>query len=282
VQLFFDDLPTNDFNHLFANLFPKGRSVFSHAGVFPAAIGGSAFGQLMPPQSLDVATTFNAIGFLEKRPDAPLPNYIVPVRPGPNAPRNRVSVTESECEPFRQQAAADLRNFLLARAEELAHGGKLLVQVFGRDETHSTSCGIYDVLSDAVLDEVEAGRLAREVYQQLIFPIYFRTLDELAAPVKTDEELRKAFHMDHLGSREVPMPFNEAVAATGDRSAWARSYTGFLRAFTEAILAAALPTGVKKPEILERVYRRVEERLFENPSRYEFHYISIAMLLTRL
>jgi len=180
------------------------------------------------------------------------------------------------------QAAEDLRRFYTARSMELIAGGKLLVQVFGRDDQHSASYGIYDVLSDAVLDQVENDLLPKKVYEQLVFPIYFRTLDELAAPIKTDEKLRKEFRIDHLESREVAVPFNMALAANGDRLAWARSYTGFLRAFTEPILAAALPGNVSRTDILDRIYQRVEARLTTNPSRYEFHYLSVATLLTRL
>jgi hypothetical protein len=281
VRVFFDDLPTNDFNHLFANLFPAQGAAFEQTDVFPAAIAGSAFGRLAPPRSLDVATTFNAIAFLEKKPNAPLPHYILPMGPAPGAPRDGVSVTETEREPFRLQAAEDLRRFYAARAEELVSGGKLLVQVFGRDELHSTSYGIYDVLSDALLDQVEAGRLPKEVYERLVFPIYFRTLEELMAPIEADESLRTAFRVDHFEAREVPVPFNTALVATGDRSAWARSYAGFLRAFTESILVTALPEHTSRAEEADRIYERIEERLSAYPARYEFHYVSLGVLLTR-
>jgi hypothetical protein len=129
---------------------------------------------------------------------------------------------------------------------------------------------------------VEAGRLPQDLYERLVFPIYFRTLDELLAPIKADESLRKVFRIDRSESREVPVPFNTALAATGDRSAWSRSYAGFLRAFTESILAAALPDDASRPEALDRIYQRVGERLVGDPPRYEFHYISVAALLTRL
>jgi len=282
VRVFFDDLPTNDFNQLFTNLFSREGAAFTQADVFPAAVAGSAFTRLMPPRSLNVATTFNAIGFLERKPAAPLPNYILPMGPGPKAPHDGVSVTDAEREPFRRQAAEDLNRFYLARAEELVTGGKLLVQVFGRNETHSTSHGIYDVLSDTILDQVEAGRLPKDVYQRLIFPIYFRTLDEIGLPLKSDERLQRVFRIEHLESREVPVPFNAALAETGDWAAWARSYTGFLRAFTEAILAAAIADGTTRAETVERIYQRIEERLSAEPQRYEFHFISVATLLTRL
>lgn len=111
MHLFFDDLPTNDFNRLSANLHPNGGSAFSQSEVYTACIGGSAFGRLVPAESLQVATTFNAIGFLEKRPDVGLPNYIIPNSPSTNSPRNGVSATEAEIAPFRAEAARDLELF---------------------------------------------------------------------------------------------------------------------------------------------------------------------------
>lgn len=282
VRVLFDDLPGNDFNHLFTNLNPPGHPAFPQADVFPGAVAGSAFQRLAPPKSLDVATTFNAIGFLDRKPDAPLPHFILPMGPGPQAPQEGVSVTDAEREPFRLQAAEDLRHFYEARAVELADGGKLLVQVFGRDETHCTSHGIYDILNDSILDEVKAGRLPGEFHERLIFPIYFRTLEELVAPIREDKGLGKAFRVDRSGQREVPVPFNVAFEDTGDTAAWARSYAGFLRAFTESIMVAELRKDSLNTDNVDRIYTGVEARLNDQPSRYPFHYISLAALLTRV
>lgn len=282
VWVFFNDLPTNDFNHLFTNLFPDGTAALSGSDIFPCAIGGTAFGRLVPPQTLNITTTFNAIGFLEKKPNARLPHYILPMGPGPLASREGVSVTENEREPFRIQAENDLYRFYSARSEELVSGGKLLVQTFGRDESFSTSYGIYDVLSDAVLDCVEEGILPHEVYEELIFPIYFRNVEELVAPIEKDERLSKAFRVEKAESREVPVPFNVTLTDTGDKATWAHSYTGFLRAFTDSILASALPDNLPRADTLDRIYQQVEQRLVSDSARYEFHYISVAALLTRI
>jgi hypothetical protein len=282
IWVFFNDLPTNDFNHLFVNLFPGGTKAFSNPNIFPCAVGGTAFGRLVPPQALNIATTFNAISFLDKKPDARLPNYILPMGPGPLASREGVSVSENERAPFRLQAENDLYNFYSARAAELVSGGKLLVQTFGRDERLSTSYGIYDVLNDVILDCAEDGILPLEVYKELIFPIYFRTVEELVAPIEKDERLAKSFRVEKFENREVPVPFNVTLKDTGDIAAWADSYTGFLRAFTEAILASALPDNFSQENMLSEIYHRVKQRLASDPARYEFHYISIAALLTRI
>ena len=276
----FNDLPTNDFNRLFSNLFVPGSPAFIEEDVFPAAVAGSAYEPVVPPRSLHVATSFNMIGWLETRPDARLPRYILPM--GPSAPGERASVSEAEREPFRLQAAADLRGFYRARAEELVRGGRLLVQVFGRDDVRSTSDGLYDVLSDALLDLIDDGALPRRVYEELVFPVYFRTVQELTAPIETDGDLAGAFRVEKADAREVAVPFNEERERTGDIAAWARRYTGFLRAFTEPVLTAAIPATAAVPETVEEVYRRVERLLIQDPGRYEFRYISVGALLTRL
>lgn len=113
----------------------------------------------VPAGSLQLAITFNAIGFLNEKPKADRPDFILPMAPGHHAPRRGVDVTDQDLIPFRTQAASDLKAFYAARASELASGGQLLVQVFGRRGELSTSHGIYDVLSDALLDAVEQGRL---------------------------------------------------------------------------------------------------------------------------
>ncbi|MHB1556621.1 MAG: class I SAM-dependent methyltransferase [Isosphaeraceae bacterium] len=279
----FSDLPTNDFNRLFANLFPHGSGSPPPLGegVFAAAVAGSAYGPIVPAASLHAATSFNMIGWLDALPPARLPRYILAT--GPSMRGDRSAVTDEEREPFRRQAASDLRRFYRARAGELVPGGKLLVQVFGRDEAsdRSASDGIYDVVSDALLDLVDDGILPAKVYEDLIFPLDFRTVGELVEPIESEPDLASAFRVDRAETVETPVPFNAELERDGDIGEWARRFTRFLRAFTEPVVAAAIPANLAADEILANVYRRVEARLEEDPARYEFRFISVGVLLTR-
>jgi hypothetical protein len=274
----FSDLPTNDFNQLFSNLFPSGSPALTESGVFTAAVAGSAYKAVVPPRSLHVATSFNMIGWLDAKPDAPLPRYILPMVPG--ASNERASVSEAEQAPFRLQADADLSHFYHARALELVPGGKLLLQVFGRNNEHSASEGIYDVLSDALLELTDQGQLPPLFYEKLVIPVYFRTVQELTSPLVADAELAQAFRLEKADSYEIAVPFNEDRASTGDIATWASRYAGFLRAFTEPVLTRALPPPAVA-ETVAKVYGRVEHLLASNPSRYAFRYISVAALLSR-
>ena len=127
-------------------------------------------------------------------------------------PSDRAFVTQAENEPFRQQADADLRNFYHSRAQELVPGGKLLVQVFGRNDRYSTTDGLYDVMSDALLGLIDAGELPPRIYEDLIVPVYFRTVQELLAPIQGDEMLARAFRVDTVEDCDVNVPFNEELA----------------------------------------------------------------------
>ncbi len=135
IQTFHSDLPTNDFNQLFVSLASADCSLSSYVGVYSAAVAGSMFDQLMPRQTVTIATTFNAIGFLDHRPDVELPDYILPM--GPRSPRPGVGVSPEALSAYAAQAAEDLTRFYRARAAEIIPGGKLLLASFGVRPTAS-------------------------------------------------------------------------------------------------------------------------------------------------
>jgi hypothetical protein len=281
IQVFHSDLPTNNFNKLFVNLASGDRAFSSGDGVYSAAVAGSMFDQLMPPQSVTIAMTFNAIGFLDHRPDVELPDYILPM--GPRHPRPGVDVSPDARAAYKAQAADDLVRFYRARAAELVPGGKLLVASFGVNERYRCSDGIYDLLNDALLDVREAGRLSRVAYGRIVFPIYFRSKEELVAPVAGEgSPCSGCFQVDRVDSMEVPDVLGKQVGGTGDPITYAEEFTGFVRAFSEPILQSSLASQPDAHSVIEDVYQRMRDRMIANRTEYEFHYIQVAALLTRL
>jgi gibberellin A4 carboxyl methyltransferase len=275
------DLPTNDFSQLLQALGRKDKSVLGDGNVYSAVISGSMFDQLLPSRSAHIAMTFNAIGFLSRRPLDRLPGYILPN--GPSAVRNVGTVTDVERAAFATQARSDLDSFLRARGEELVPGGRLLIQVFGVGEAHRTCDGIYDVLNDAALDAVEAGAIDRVTYDSYYQPVYFRTLEELIAPFDSSTgQCADLFSLDRAECYEVPVPFVEDFKQTGDIATYASAYVQFLRAFTEPVLRLALGENSKVQKIVDGTYVRVEQLLMEHPERYPFNYLSVAAMLNRL
>lgn len=280
VQTIHSDLPTNDFSKLFLNLGAGRQRAFDSEQVFSAAVGGSMFDQLLPDRSVHLATTFNAIGFLSRRPVDNLPGYIFPNGPSPE--RGNGYVSEEDRNAFADQAKRDVGTFLRARARELVPGGKLLVQVFGGNGDARTCDGIYDLLNDAVLAFVSAGDISADTYERYYQAVYMRSLAELTAPVTEDQYgAAGLFQIEDTKSYEIAVPFNERFAADSDLDRYATDYVNFFRAFTEAVLKAALPAAADRDALADRIYVRAVELLKAHPERYPFRYIAIAMLLTR-
>ena len=183
---------------------------------------------------------------------------------------------------YAAQARDDLVQFYTAGAEEMIPGGKLLVASFGAGERFWACDGLYDVLNDALLDLLTSGRLRRKSYEQLVLPIYFRTVEELVEPVAGgNTDVVKLFTIDKADSMDVPVPFNQRLEQTGDGRAYAREFTDFMRAFTEPIIRMTFVNEPQLDSLIVELYSKVESRLAADPSGYAFHFIQVAALLTR-
>jgi gibberellin A4 carboxyl methyltransferase len=280
IQLLFSDLASNNFNRLFANLQEARASGVLGPQVYAGATAGSFYESLVPPGTVHFATCFNAVLWLDQLPATPIRDFVSYRRPHP--PKPGLNVPAEVAAAFAQQAARDLVHFLQARARELAPGGKLLVVTPGDDSDQRICDGLYDVLNDACLDLVAAGRVDRARYERLTMPVYFRTLAELRAPLEdADSPVRGLFNVDRAETLEVPTPFIEAYRKTGDVNAFADEYTGFLRAFSEPVAQAALVGSEGERGVLDELYERIRARLVGEPQRYLFRYFLPSILLTR-
>jgi hypothetical protein len=109
IQTLYSDLPSNNFNQLFANL-QEARRQDRTAGVYPSAVAGSFYEPLRPPGTVHLATSFNAVLWLDRLPDVPLSGYIVYRRPHP--PRPGLNVPPETTEAFSRRADEDWSRFL--------------------------------------------------------------------------------------------------------------------------------------------------------------------------
>jgi hypothetical protein len=280
LQTIYSDLASNNFNQLFANLEEARRAGLFPAGVYPAAVGGSFYGPLLPPGTVHLATSFNSIQWLDQLPAVAVPDFVTYRRPHPLRPG--LAVAPEATAAFQGQAEQDLVRFLVCRARELVPGGRLLLASPGDTDQHRVSDGFADLLNDACLDLVAAGRLTRGEYERLTVPVYFRTVAELLAPLDLEDSLvRGAFTVERAAALEAPTPFVVEFRRDGDVAAYAGAYTGFLRAVTEPVVRAALNQSGEEAVTVECLYARIQARLLAEPERYLWRYTVVAALLTR-
>jgi hypothetical protein len=280
VQTVYSDLASNNFNRLFASLEEARRAGLLPAGVYPGAVAGSFYNPLLPPGTVHLATSFNAIHWLDRLPAVPVTDDVVYRRPHP--PRPGLAVSPEATAAFSRQAEQDLVRFLACRARELVPGGKLLLAGPGDTDEARVGDALADVLNDACLDLLAAGRLRRDQYERLTMPVYFRTTAELVAPLeRVDSPVRGAFVVERVAEMEVPTPFYAEFRRGGDVAAYAAAYTGFLRAVSESVVLAALDQPEGAAATADRLYERVRERVLAEPERYRWRDLLVAVLLTR-
>ncbi|HEX2691018.1 MAG TPA: hypothetical protein VHN14_30600 [Kofleriaceae bacterium] len=271
------DLPTNNFNRLFLSLHdPTQNNYFQsegkrHDGIFSLTASGSFFDPLLAPKSVTLATTFISLQWMDRVPDVPIPEFIGYMEASPAAQQ-----------AFARQAQEDLTRFYSARATELASGGKLLIIIPGSDGQRRSSDGGYNLLNDAIGDLVRAGRISQGRFESFVMPNYFRTLEELTAPVTLPSSpLHEVFSIDRSETLELPIPFEEEYRRTGDVLAYASTYTGFLRALSEPVVVSGLFEPGQDRAVVDELYDRVRARLVATPQRYTVRNIEVAALLTR-
>jgi hypothetical protein len=280
LRAIYSDLASNDFNRLFANLEEARCAGLVAADVYPGAVGGSFYGPLLPPGTVHLATCLNAIHWLDRLPAVPLPGSVVYRRPHP--PRPGIAVPPAATAAFTRQAEQDLVRFLECRARELVPGAKLLLAGPGDSDEACIGDGLGDILNDACLDLVASGRLERDEYERLTIPCYFRTVEELLAPLERGgSPVRGAFSIDRAEVLEVPPPFLVEFRRGGDVAAYAGAYAGFLRAITEPVVRAALGRREGAGGVVECLYEGIRDRVLAEPERYSWSYVVVAALLTR-
>ena len=202
---------TNNFNQLFRNLYEDALLRNRAADIFPAAVGGSFYGPLLPAGSVHLGLSFNSVLWLDRLPDVPFPDFVIYM--GPKAHRADVTISPAVARAFAEQAAHDLAVFLDCRARELVPGGRLLVAQPARDKDRAIGEGLYDLLHDASLSLVREKQLDLSAYQHVTMPIYFRSLEELLAPVDgVAGQLRAEFSIERAEVQRFPTPFGTAYA----------------------------------------------------------------------
>src|SRR5919112_6474297 len=259
------DLPQNDFGSLFALVEASPESYLrSVENVFALAAGKSFYERIFPDGYLSLGWTAISVHWLSKIP-CNIPDHVYAQRAGQRVRK-----------AYAEQASEDWQLFLSHRAHELEPGGELIVVAVTTDDTGNTGGeALMDLTNEPMLAMVEADFIRPEEYRRMNMPAYHRTMEEFTEPLRSGTLAEDLILKEGLRA-EFPDQLWPEYEKWGDTSAFAASYTAFMRAFTEAPLFAGLDTDrtpADRERLVDEYFERMKSLIKANPerARWDWH-----------
>lgn len=253
LSLHFCDQPDNDWKVLAARLsdaFAQRHDVTY--GMYPR----SFYGPVLPPQSVDIGWSAIAVHWLSARP---------PVSIDGLWPHGKLGAQRA---PFAEQARRDWSLFLAQRARELRRGGQLIVIAACSGADGASSADAYlDMPWEAIRELERDGALGASERAAMHVPTYYRSASEWRAPFGAPG---LPLELVDYAEEVLPDALWAAYESSGDRAAFAAAWVGWLRAFSEPLLSAALAPergAEQRRALLDDIYRRTAERVVRDPER---------------
>jgi hypothetical protein len=255
VQVVHTDLPSNDFTSLFGLLdqdpvsYLKGRQ-----NVFPSAIGRSYFDAILPPGSVDLGWSSNALHWMS---------------------RNPIDVADHGWGIFSRSAQAraavetvlaeDWLAFLKARAVELRPGGRLICQFMGRGPDSHGFEWMAGNFWQSIVDMEKEGLLSANETLRMTAPSAGRSTDQIRAPF--DAELVPELELEHLAAIPSPDPYWDAYQRSGDAAELGRQWATMMGAANGPNFLARVDASRDRDALLASLVQRVANRVEADPQR---------------
>ncbi|PSS13375.1 S-adenosylmethionine-dependent methyltransferase [Actinidia chinensis var. chinensis] len=172
-QLFFNDHASNDFNTLFTSL-PLDRPYFA------AGVPGSFHARLFPKSSLHFVHSSYALQWLSKLPEDLVDKSSLAWNKGRI---HYTSAPEQVANAYAAQFAKDMEVFLNARADEIAVGGMMILNIpalpHGVRPSQLMSSVLSDFVEQTLFDMVTAGSISEAEADSFNLPLYFPSPKEM-------------------------------------------------------------------------------------------------------
>jgi len=266
LQVFFNDLPSNDFNGLFMLLNKQKLDYFA------MGVPRSFYNVLFPRDSIHICFSIMALHWLSQVP------AVVEQESSSVYNRGKVWINGSSAEiakAYAEQSQKDLRQFFGARAHEMESGGVMFLCAMGRPNSapaeHQVSiegeyCGAdFEAAWDDLISEGIVGAESRDSFN---LPWYFPNAEEVREAI----EASSAFEIRGLEVRSEVCCMREEDFKDWVRDArsFGKKKSNLVRSFVGSLIEQKI--GSEKADALfHRLERRSGEFLEKgiiHPSRY--------------
>lgn len=263
-QVYFNDLPGNDFNALFGALPQfqdrlKDQMGSGFGPCFFTGVPGSFYHRLFLSRTLHFVHSSYSLQWLSQVPD------LEEINKG----NIYISITSptSVIRTYHQQFQKDFSAFLKCRSEEMVTGGRMVLTILGRisdDPTSKECCYIWELLSKALRDMVSQGLIEEKILDEFNIPHYNPSPGE----VKQVVECEGSFSIDRLDASQVNWNVYENDGAY--------NITKCIRSVTESLLANQFGHAV-----MDKLFQRYLEIIADTISKETTHFFSVIVTLTK-
>ncbi|XP_061371832.1 loganic acid O-methyltransferase-like [Gastrolobium bilobum] len=174
-HVFFNDLPSNDFNTLFSSL-PQDKQYFS------AGVPGSFYDRLFPKSSIHFAYAIYALHFLSKSPEK--------LQDMNKGRIHYTSASKEVIDAYANQFSEGVGNFLDARATELVPGGMLVIVMQGvpNGMPHSDTVNgmLYDCIGSVLMEISKEGLFDESQVDYFNLPYYAPSPEEMTKVIEAN------------------------------------------------------------------------------------------------
>jgi hypothetical protein len=270
------DLPGNDFAGLFDTVDRSTDSyLVDRPDVFPLVAGRSFYERIFPADTLAFGWSSSSLHWLSTAP-GPIPDHFFVHQ----------SHDSSSRIAYAARSTSDWTTFLDHRSVELQVGaGVVIVDVLRGNDGLVGSEALFDCLAEALRAALEQGVLSDSEYARMVYPTWFRSVDDLHAPFDPVFTGRTGGQLDlvDLTTTVLADPFGDLLAHN-ETAEYAAKQTGFLRAFLAPSFASQLDPGrdaAAKARLLERIWAGTRDLIAAHATSVAPAYRLSAVRITR-
>ncbi|XP_021908283.1 benzoate carboxyl methyltransferase-like [Carica papaya] len=275
IQVFLNDLPTNDFNSVLKEVpaFYNQRDK-NKLRCFVSAVAGSFYGRLFPKESLDFVHSSTSLHWLSKVPD-----YINEENKG------KIYIAHSSppnvYKAYKEQFEKDFSNFLRLRCEEMKAGGCMLLILVGRRIPHPSASKYFspfwDLLATSLMDLVAKGLVKEDDINSFNMPCYTPYKEEVREII----EKEGSFNLDKLETLEVNWDLREAIEIGEENFVLNENQSGqiisdYIRAIAESILVHHFGEA-----IIDSLFKTYSEHITEYLHFHNPKHVNILLSMTK-
>lgn len=268
-----NDICKNDFNALADQI-----AVSKRARVTEFFAPGSFYERVLPDNSLHLGVCFSALQWMPSLPSLRVAEHVT----------HEVN-SKKYADAYELQWQRGWQTFLRGRAAELVRNGQLLVSVVGQSGDGRVHAP-FELLNLSLRTMVEDGLLNAERVDCFQMPIHRPRRDEVVAPFSIKSLEKLPLDLQFIEAKSVECPLFVRWTRDRDSQQYARSYTSFIRAFSEPTVRTILLRSRHLPDdqmhslsdrLADEIYSRIEALILESPSKFVMKRTQILIALKK-